>query len=548
MQSDNIKSVIIYCRESRDEGFENYDRIETQRDILVEFCKKQNLGQIIEIIMDDNKSGTNFDRLQPIKEKAARKEVDILLCKDASRLGRNILESLIFTEFLANHNVELVFESERYDEDMFPLIAWFNERRAKDDSTKIRRVLRHKMEEGSIVIKAPYGYRKEGNNLIVDKNIAPIIQEVFDLFINGETMCKIAYIMNTKGYPTPSQLKNHDGNMNQTQIWNSRHIARILKHRIYTGDMPYGMREKISYKSKKYKNVPQENWIIIANHHEAIISRKDFDIAQVKMKRYAGSKPRKSNDRTFSGLMFCARCGSRMLKIERETLRPSYVCGKSHREGSIKNNIRENYGCSPHRVFTNDLVNLIKQHIEKLLTASNLQDRLYQELDNCPSAENEISKQIKFCEVKISQLQKKASMIYDDKLNGTIPEYLFNQKLSAVSNELSTYGIKLKEHEQSLKELSGQTDLKYTIESVINEIHKSGINHATVSMLYKKILIYNPNEITDIQRQEYDLSDTEYNHLKINGGILFVQNYAYHCNMLNYELCAQPLSHTNQHL
>src|SRR4051794_29186150 len=99
-RENNLKNVIVYCRESRDDGFENYDRIETQRDILLAFCKKQSLGNVIDIVMDDNKSGTNFERLEPIKERVRRKEVDILLCKDASRLGRNILESLTFTEFL----------------------------------------------------------------------------------------------------------------------------------------------------------------------------------------------------------------------------------------------------------------------------------------------------------------------------------------------------------------------------------------------------------------------------------------------------------------
>jgi len=537
-RSGNLKNVIIYCRESRDDGFENYDRIETQRDILIEFCKKQNLGNIVEIIMDDNKSGTNFERLQPIKEKVKRKEVDILLCKDASRLGRNILESLTFTEFLANNNVELVFESERYDEDMFPLIAWFNERRVKDDSVKIRRVLRHKMEEGSMVIKAPYGYRKDENNLVLDENTASIIRDVFDLYLQGETMCQIAYIMNAKGYPTPSQLKNQYENLNQTSNWNKQHISRILKHRIYTGDMPYGMREKISYKSKKYVNKPEEDWIIIANHHEAIVTKETFDMVQAKMKRYTQTKPRKSNDKTFSGLMFCARCGSRMLKIERATLRPSYVCGKSHREGRIKDDIRENYGCSPHRVFADDLVDMIERYIEKMLTDETFHKRLYKELDNCPSVGNEISKQIKFWENKILELQKKASMVYDDKLNGSIPEYLFKQKLDSINKDLYAYESKMKESEQSLEAFSGQMDAKLTIESIIREIHKNGVNHDTVAMLFKKILIFNPNEITNEQQSEYGLTSEEYEHIKNDGGIIFVQNYIYQCNIFDYELAA----------
>lgn len=535
-RSNNLKNVIIYCRESRDDGFENYDRIETQRDILIEFCRKKNLGNIIDIIMDDNKSGTNFDRLNPIKEKILRKEVDVLLCKDASRLGRNILESLTFTEFLATHNVELVFESERYDEDMFPLIAWFNERRVKDDSTKIRRVLKHKMEEGSVIIKAPYGYIKDGNQLKVDPDSALIIQEIFNLYVDGRNMCEISFILNQKGYLTPSQLKSQYRSTTQTHIWNKQHIARILKHMIYTGDMPYGMREKVSYKSKKFVRKQKEDWIVVENHHEAIISREIFEKAQSKMQRYTQVKPRKSNNKTFSGLLFCGRCGSRMLKIERKRMKPSYVCGKSHREGCVKDDIKEHYGCDTHRVAEEDLVLLVEQYIDKMLHDKQFQAKLSFELDNCESAASDIKKQIKICENKIQDLQRKASLVYDDKLNGTIPEYLFKEKVDAITKDLCEYETRLKDYEKSFIDLEKQADSRYTIESIVNEIHQTGISHDTVSMIFKKILISNPKDITEDCKEEYNLTDNEYLHIQKNGGIIFVQNFVYNCVFVDYEL------------
>ena len=274
------KNVLVYCRESRDDAGMNYDRIETQRDILVAFCERHQLGVICGIVMDDNRSGVCFDRMEPIRERVLLGEVDIILCKDASRLGRNVLESLSFTEFLANHGVTLVFESERYDEDFFPLVAWFNERRAKDDSVKIRRVLRHKMEEGTLVIKAPYGYRKEGNRLVVDVDAAPVVLEIFNLFVGGHTRGEIAARLNGGGVRTPSQLKSEYQSVRSADRWNAQHIDRILKHRIYTGDMPYSMREKVSYKSKRYVHKPACEWIVVRDHHEAIVPRDTFEQAQ----------------------------------------------------------------------------------------------------------------------------------------------------------------------------------------------------------------------------------------------------------------------------
>ena len=63
--------------------------------------------------------------------------------------------------------VEIIFEDEQYNEEMFGLYAWFNERRARDDSKNIRRNLRHKIEEGDLLVKAIYGYNKDGKQLVI---------------------------------------------------------------------------------------------------------------------------------------------------------------------------------------------------------------------------------------------------------------------------------------------------------------------------------------------------------------------------------------------
>lgn len=189
------KNALVYARESRDDFGEKYERIETQRDILLEFCKKNGITNIVDVVMDDNVSGTSFKRLDDIKRMMAEGQIDIFICKDASRLGRNLLESLKFIEFAEEHNVEIMFESEVFDPEIFPLIAWFNERRAKDDSVKIRRVLRHKLENG-LVILPPFGYAKENGELIPNPKTAPIVQKIFDMCYNGSTPSQISDYLN----------------------------------------------------------------------------------------------------------------------------------------------------------------------------------------------------------------------------------------------------------------------------------------------------------------------------------------------------------------
>ena len=264
-KSNEQKRVVIYCRESRDDYGENYERIETQRDLLIKYCQGHGYTNIVDIIMDDDKSGTDFSRFDEIRNRAKNREIDVII--------------LDFVEYLEEQGVEIIFEDEQYNEEMFGLYAWFNERRARDDSKNIRRNLRHKIEEGDLLVKAIYGYDKDGKQLVVNSETAPVVQEIFELYSKSWGYQKIATHLNKKGIPTPSQSRNFT-NAKQTANWKAQHIVRILDDRRYIGDYVGGHTEKISFKSKKTRVKAQEEWTIIENHHKAIIEKELFEKVQ----------------------------------------------------------------------------------------------------------------------------------------------------------------------------------------------------------------------------------------------------------------------------
>lgn len=197
-KSNEEKRVVIYCRESRDDYGENYERIETQRDLLVKYCKGHGYTNIVDIIMDDDKSGTDFSRFDDIRNRAKNKEIDVIVFKNSARLGRNQRESLEFVEYLEEQGVEIIFEDEQYNEEMFGLYAWFNERRARDDSKNIRRNLKHKIEEGDLLVKAIYGYDKVGKQLVINRETAPVVQEIFELYSKSFRISKNSNIFKQK--------------------------------------------------------------------------------------------------------------------------------------------------------------------------------------------------------------------------------------------------------------------------------------------------------------------------------------------------------------
>ncbi len=494
-------------------------------------CQKQGLGQIVDIVLDDNQSGTSFERLAPIKAKVRNREVDVLLCKDASRLGRNILESLKFTEFLADHGVTLVFESEGYDADMFPLIAWFNERRAKEDSLKIRRVLRHKMVEGCLVIKAPYGYVKEGSRLVVDPACAPVVQQIFALFVHGQTMSAIAQHLNAKGIPTPSQRKPQYAGNKQARQWNRQHIARILNHPVYAGDMVYGQRERASFKTKKVLSKSKSDWLVHPNHHEAIVTREHFEKAQALLQRQKRTQPRKTTTNPFSGLLFCGKCQSRMVKIQRKNGNVLFVCGKSHREGALKNGS----GCSPHRVALSSLQEVVLAFVQQLLSCSSMEAQVDHLLAQWPSPEQETAKQLQALDEKIAALQRKMSVLYDDKLNGTIPAFLFTEKLVLLEKDMALYTAKKEALEADSHGQDAPAD-KPTLAHIMGYLQEQGLDHDTLALLFQRILVFDPMELTTEHRQDYNLTDEHvYQTLYENGGLLFIQNFNYTAHAFTLE-------------
>lgn len=531
-KSNEEKRVVIYCRESRDDYGENYERIETQRDLLIKYCKGHGYTNIVDIIMDDDKSGTDFSRFDDIRNRAKNKEIDVIVFKNSARLGRNQRESLEFVEYLEEQGVEIIFEDEQYNEEMFGLYAWFNERRARDDSKNIRRNLKHKIEEGDLLVKAIYGYDKVGKQLVINQETAPVVQEIFELYSKSWGYKKIATHLNKKGIPTPSQARNF-ANSKQTLNWKAQHIVRILDDRRYIGDYVGGRTEKLSFKSKKTIVKPQAEWTILENHHEPIIEKELFEkVQKIRAKRKKESDKYNNGfkfvdveNNLYSGLLYCGRCGTPMYKRKGTTgtrKRPdSYLCKKYSNEGTVKEDVRENYGCTPHRIRIEYLDKIVNSYIDNLISNPEFKgfvmDNIKAISTNKVTLENDLkkSKQI------LDKLQKQYKQIYEDKLNDLIPEFLFKDKKQELDKKIKYEEEKIEENQDKLNNLNKLEDKEELIFKAIEDIKKNGLRKEELSRLFDKIIIFDKNEITKEEKDLYNLNDMMYNELYENGGLAF---------------------------
>ena len=545
MQKQNSeKRVVIYCRESRDDYGENYERIETQRDLLVKYCKSHGYTNIVDIIMDDDKSGTDFSRFDDIRERAKNKEIDMIVFKNSARLGRNQREALEFAEYLEEQGVEIIFEDEQYNEEMFGLYAWFNERRARDDSKNIRRNLRHKIEEGELLVKAIYGYDKAVGatsgrpQLKINPETAPVVQEIFELYSKNWGYQKIATYLNKKEIPTPSQSRGFI-NAKQTLNWKAQHIVRILDDRRYIGDYVGGHTEKLSFKSKKTRVKAQEEWTIIENHHEPIIDKELFEKVQKIRKKRRKERDKYDNgfkfvdveNNLYSGLLYCGRCGTPMYKRKGTSgtrKRPdSYLCKKYSNEGIIKKDIRENYGCKSHRIRIEYLDRIVNKYIDNLTSNPELKSFIMDNVKATSINKVTLEKELNKHKQNLEKLEKQFKQVYEDKLNDLIPEFIYKDKKRELEKKIKNEKEKLEEIQTKFNTLNKLEDKEELIFKAIDDIKKNGLRKEELSRLFDKIVVFDKNEITKEEKDLYNLNDMMYNELYENGGLAILLKFMY---------------------
>ena len=458
-----MNRIGIYVRESRDDGFENYETIEVQKELLIEFVKKNELGLIEQIYIDDNISGTTFERpgLNLLKDDVINKRIDLLIIKDLSRLGRNNARTLMFLDFLEENNVRVLtyeyrFDSDK-DSDIVGIEAWFNERYVKDISKKIRQTLHYKISMGEYIGNAPYGYRKSGeirNRLTVNENEAEIIKRIVKLYLEGFGYGAIASVMTREEIPPP-------GGSNKK--WSPTTVMRILFNPVYRGNTVQGISEKISYKSKKTRLLPKEKWTITMNTHEAIIDNSAAkQIDNEHQKRSLKNINYKGSIHIFKNKIKCGDCGSSLFARKRSGKPMSYLCGSYMKSSSL---------CSSHKVTENLLLaEIISDLIEIINNCST--DKIISLLkeDNYNSGKRK-SDEMKFRTLmaKKDEIMRQQETLYMDRLGNQISMDLFSRVDAGLNSQI-------KNIEKEISVLSAHMEITETgneekvIEAFFNEI------------------------------------------------------------------------------
>ena len=341
-QSNQIRKTALYCRLSQDDGIEgDSNSIQNQKAILQKFAEDHHFPSPC-FYVDDGFSGGTFQRpaFQQMISDMENGEIGIIVTKDLSRLGRNQLHTGLYIEerfpmfgvrYIAiNDNVDT---DSSESNDLMPFKNLFNEWFIRDTSRKIRAVLKAKAERGErLGSRAPYGYRKapDTKKLIVDEEAAAIVRRIFAMCASGSGPSQIARILKKEQILTPTMYAYTRYGITHTCLdtahpynWSDSAIANLLENEIYLGNTVNMKHSSRSYKDKRRVEHPREECMVFENTHPALITREVWDIVQrVRKNKRRLTKMEEQNK--YSGLVFCADCGSNMVLHRAHTMSASY--------------------------------------------------------------------------------------------------------------------------------------------------------------------------------------------------------------------------------
>lgn len=327
-----VINTAFYIRLSVEDIKNKGNSIEHQQMLLRNFVAVNPEFQVVKTYIDNGKTGTNFERpaFQEMIQDIEAGKIQCVMVKDLSRLGRNYIDAGYYIQsYFPAHKVRFIALNENFDTEkedtntmLLPVLNMINESYALDTGKKIKEQAARDMKAGKFIgARAPYGYKKspaDCHKLIVDEETAPVVKQIFQWVLEGVSYEKIAVMLNETNTITPSRYAKKKGLISNEKLigqgyWSTFSIIHIIENEIYTGDMVQGKSTKIGNKQVKTE---KENWIIIKNTHEAIISKEIFQkVQQLRMQIAEKSKSKNKipyTENILKGKIYCQYCGKNL--------------------------------------------------------------------------------------------------------------------------------------------------------------------------------------------------------------------------------------------
>lgn len=380
----------LYIRLSQEDKNKKYESdsesVQNQKNILTNYVKVNGFN-LVNVYVDDGYSGTNFNRpaFKQMIEDINNKKINLVIVKDLSRLGRDHVYTGHYMErFFPENKIRFISIMEGYDSaknqasnDSSTFIVACNDYYSKQNSNKIRDVLYSKKKNGKFIGSKPcYGYMRDPDDkghLIPNPDTAQTVRDIFKWYSDGIGISDIVTRLNDANIPTPSgykQIKLSSRCLNRDE-WTISSVNKILKNRMYTGDMVQNVQTKVNYKTEKKITLDQSLWIIVEDTHEPLVDKKTFNSIRNMPQRIPPTRTNRSK-RLLENLLFCKECGNFLtVNYKKKIDYWSVNCNRYARDPKRRR-------CKPHfypyNYLEEEIMSRVKETVKKYLKTLNINE------------------------------------------------------------------------------------------------------------------------------------------------------------------------------
>ena len=500
---DVRKRVAAYCRVSTDHE-DQANSFESQQRYFRQYIERNPDWELYEIFADEGISGTNTKKRSEFKRMIAcakEGDFDLIITKEISRFARNTLDSIYYTRDLKKHGVGVIFMNDNINtldgdaELRLAIMSSIAQEESRKTSERVKWGQKRRMEQGIVFGRSMLGYDVKDGKMTVNEDGAKIVRLIFHKFANENKGTHVIARELREAGITPMRVKE----------WSNTVILRVIRNEKYCGDLVQKKTFTPDFLSheKKY-NRGEEEFVIIKDHHEPIVSRELFEkanrILDEKSLTQEG-KAKHSNRYPFSGKIKCGCCGSsyvaRYKNRKNGTRYKAWRCYKSATQGSPHTDKAGNpLGCSNPSIRNEDAVHIMYlvtrslQLEEKKITAN-----LLSVIQSVLSVNTNYS-HIEKLKEQIQTVEDKRTQLIDLCISGAITKQEFITKREACDKEICELQDTISGIDQQHLLADQQESVMKEITAAIHEI-VSGVEYedAFYSQILDKMVVQSKDTI-----------------------------------------------------
>lgn len=505
------KITALYCRLSVDDEKKDAESnsITNQKQILLDYCQKQGFTNTM-FFVDDGISGTSFERggFQQMQKMVEEGKICRVIVKDLSRFGREMVEAGRLTQivypslgvtFTSLH--ENVNSTTGEGMEMLPFYNIFNEWYAAQTSKKIRAVWQSKAENGKRVSPTvPFGYVKDLNDKekwLIDEPAAEVVRKIYALCLAGRGPLQIAKQLEKENILVPSAYYESVGRTHAQKVpsdyckWDQKTVVGILENRQYTGCAVNFKSTTVSYKVHKKIHNAKEDYQIIPNMQEPIISEEQWLRVQ-ELRKHRRRPTATGRTSLFSGLVYCADCGAKM----------HFAAAKSltrNQEHFRCSNYKSGRGeCTVHYIRDVVLEKIVFEAISSLADFVKCHESvfLYMLAKKTNAMRQKEHKRLELAveqgTKRIAEIDRLIEKVFEQNASGILSDERFSKMLQSYEKEQKALTQEVADSRQTLEEAKQKaTDLRLLLRTLREMTEINELTPTLVNSLIERIEVHN---------------------------------------------------------